>query len=563
MQATQPTSLDPSTSPVPYTVFTNRQKRFLVFLLSLANLASPLAATIYLPLLPLLQINFHTSVHAIDLTITLYLVFQALSPMLFAAISDSLGRRPIFLITLMLYTLASLGLAVNKHSYAALLILRALQSLGASAILAVTYGVVADVCVPAERGKMQGPIIGMSNLGVNVGPLLGGLLAFKSGDFVWAFWGLVVFGGASLLVLGSLFPETARNVVGNGDKDVRAWWARTWWAVVKARADIGTKPTEKGRDVVNNNTEAMAEDGTMSHEAKESPISTKLILKYMNPWTAIQIMFWKDTALVPWMAASPYATYYCIQTSIPIIYKDVYQFNELQTGLSYLTGGAGVVAGGYFNGKLMDRNYALTAKEIGHEVDRVAGDDLTHFPIERARGRSCWYLLAFLTGGLVGYGWPIEKHVHVSIPLILQFVHGIFCTCNLQTFNALLVDIFPEHPSTAATSGNITRCALSAVYVALLQPLVEVLGRGWYFTLLGLVSGFSRWVAVWLLQARGPNWRAKRRKANDDNRNLQNQATYPEEGEQANTQATNDIRATGSRNAETVCLNRLYEPVPR
>ena len=158
----------------------------------------------------------------------------------------------------------------------------------------------------------------------------------------------------------------------------------------------------------------------------------------------------------------------------------------------------------------MNRNYALTAKEIGHEIDRVTGDDLDMFPIERARVRSCWILLGISSCGWIGYGWALEKSVHVSVPLILQLMHGFLCTCLLQTFNALLVDIFPKKPSAAATSGNITRCALSALYVALLQPVVEAIGRGWYFTLLGITSGLTGGLALFLLRTKGYQWRKQR-----------------------------------------------------
>ena len=501
----QPASNPLPPAPIRYTVFTSREKRLLVPLLSLANLASPLTATIYLPLLPLLQSHFHVSPQAINLTITLYIVLQAISPILFAPTSDSLGRRPIILTTISLYTLASVGLVLNRHSYAGLLILSALQSLGASAIQAVTYGIIADVCVPAERGKMQGPIIRLSNLGVNLGPLLGGLLAFKSGNFVWTFWGLVAFGGLALLVLGSFLKETARNVVGNGDQCPKPWWARTWWDVLVSRvsAHLGAEDTHGEK--------AVSYQGTRGPTKQpDHATSWKRTLKKINVWGPIRIVFYKDTALILWMAASAYANYYCIQTSNPPIYKDTYHFNELEIGLSYLPGGAGVVFGAYANGRLMDRNYAVTAKEIGHEIDHVVGDDLDTFPIERARVRSCWSLLGLSSCAWIGYGWSLEKSTHVSVPLILQFVHGVLCTCILQTFNALLVDIFPKNPSAAATSGNITRCALSALYVALLQPLVEAIGRGWYFTLLDIVSGLVGGLAVFLLHTYGHQWRSER-----------------------------------------------------
>ena len=64
---------------------------------------------------------------------------------------------------------------------------------------------------------------------------------------------------------------------------------------------------------------------------------------------------------------------YSVQTAIPAAYKDVYHFNELQIGLSYLPRGVGIIVGGYVNGKLMDWNYKITVRQIGHEIDHVWG----------------------------------------------------------------------------------------------------------------------------------------------------------------------------------------------
>jgi MFS family permease len=177
-------------------------------------LISPLTAAVYLPLLPLLSTHFRTGAEAIDLTITVYIIFQALAPLVLANVSDHSGRRPIYLATLTLYTVASLSLALNKSSYAALLALLSLQSLGASAVLSVTYGTVADICVPAKRGKMLGPVLAPGNVGTWVGPIVGDWIALESGGFHAAFWALVGSGGLKLAALALLMPETARNVVG-------------------------------------------------------------------------------------------------------------------------------------------------------------------------------------------------------------------------------------------------------------------------------------------------------------------------------------------------------------
>lgn len=515
--------------PTPYTTFTRRQKRLLTVILTLTMLASPLTATIYLPLLTLLSTQYRVSIQDINLTITLYIVFQAISPLFFATASDYFGRRSILLMTYALYTAASLGLALNEHSYAGLLILRALQSLGASAVLAIAFGVVADVCPPAERGSMLGPTQSAANLAVCVGPVLGGLVVMGSKSFIWVFWALVIFGGTVLTLVGVALPETARNVVGNGSMQATGL-GRTWWSLVKSRLNNTSAKLNGGDDLKEKNRSTHNErDGT----EVTNQTSRKDKFRMANPLACIQIIFWKDTALVLWQAASPYAVWYCVQTSIPNIYKDIYGFNELQIGLSYLPGGFGTVLGGYANGKLMDFNYKTTARKAGRTIDKVSGDDLDDFPIERARACGSWYLLAVYICVLAGYGWSVVAHVHASVPLILQFVLAVLCTCFQQTFNALLVDIFPANPSTAAASSNITRCVLSAVAVAVLQPLQDIMGRGWFFVLLASLSGGGGLATNWAINARGMQWRQHRiskekkmpGRPNDLEKSLENPAT--------------------------------------
>ena len=89
---TCPVSKQPP-KPIPYTVFTRNQKRRLRLLLGFATITSPLTATCYFPLLPLLRTHFETSAQAINLTLTIYIIFQALSPAVFGPFSDSIGRR--------------------------------------------------------------------------------------------------------------------------------------------------------------------------------------------------------------------------------------------------------------------------------------------------------------------------------------------------------------------------------------------------------------------------------------------------------------------------------------
>ena len=493
-----------------YTIFTKRQKRLYALILGYLTLASPLTATVYFPLLPLLQKHFETSAQAINVTLTLYVVFQGISPVLLAPPSDVLGRRPIFLSTFILYTIASLGLALNTSSYALLLVLRALQSIGASAVLAVAYGAVADISVPAERGRMLGAVMAASNLGPCIGPMIGGIIAWSSGSFQWAFWALVIFGSIAICLIGVGLPETARSVVGNGEHVKERWSRRTWWDLLADSKEVSKTDAAETVREVNTAQGDVVEKGLEAIEHKpHEKNSWSQAFRRSNPLSCIQIICHRDTSLVLWMSASFYTVWYTVQASIPSIYAS-YGFNELCIGLSFLPGGLGVIIGGWVTGRIMDLNYRRTAKEAELPIDRHAGDNLENFPIEKARARgSAWQLLLF-AAVLLSFGWTVDKGIQPAVPLVLQFVMAFLCTYFFQTFNSLLVDIFPENPSTAAAAGNISRCALSGAAVALLQPIVDAVGRGWFYTILCTVVTIGNVIALTLILTKGRKWRGMR-----------------------------------------------------
>ena len=88
----------------------------------------------------------------------------------------------------------------------------------------------------------------------------------------------------------------------------------------------------------------------------------------------------------------------------------------------------------------MNWDYRRTARDYDFVIDKVAGDDITRFPIERARYRSIWYPVIISSACIVGYGWALHTRTvsqvslvrlksancvkSVAVPLILQFLIG-------------------------------------------------------------------------------------------------------------------------------------------
>jgi MFS family permease len=102
-----------------------------VGLVASAGWFSTLSSFIYYPLLPVLAEDLHTSIDRINITITAYLAISGVAPSIVGDAADMFGRRPIYLVTLSIYLVANIGIALQK-SFTALLLLRMLQSAGIS-----------------------------------------------------------------------------------------------------------------------------------------------------------------------------------------------------------------------------------------------------------------------------------------------------------------------------------------------------------------------------------------------------------------------------------------------
>lgn len=93
--------------------------------------------------------DLHVTTEQVNLTITVYMILQAVSPAFWGTLSDTYGRRIVLLATVFVYCGACIGLALTPN-YASLLVFRMLQAFGSSSVIAIGAGIVGDL---AERKK--------------------------------------------------------------------------------------------------------------------------------------------------------------------------------------------------------------------------------------------------------------------------------------------------------------------------------------------------------------------------------------------------------------------------
>lgn len=436
----------------------------------------------------MLSSHFSVSIQAINLTVTLYAVCQALSPPLFASLADCYSRRPVLLLLIGIYACASVGLFLNRDSYGLLLGMRAIQSIGGSATPAIAYGIVADVAVVSERGRMLGPMLSFCNGISAIGPVVGGAVAQSTGAHVWVFFALLAIAVVCFLLTGFTLPETARAIVGNGSRPAHGLsrlWASGYIKLMKAR-------------------------GQAREESRSATAQIRPTWTVKAAVRSLRITLYPDAAAILWIVATSYSVYYTLQVAIPVIYDELYHYNGFEVGLTFLPGLAGMTIGGIAGGRLVDRNFAKVARSQNITFDRRKVEDLREFPIEDARYRHIMYFVAFEVALVIGYGCAITFSVHPAIPLVMQFFICAASTLLSHTSSALLVDIFPDSSSTSYASGQVMRCGLSAASAAILDPFTQCCWEGMVLTIFGMFVGLSGIVSVTTSRAKGMEWRGKR-----------------------------------------------------
>ncbi|KPV74288.1 uncharacterized protein RHOBADRAFT_66576 [Rhodotorula graminis WP1] len=490
-------------APPPYSVYSPKMRWFIVGLVSLAGLFSPLSANIYFPVIPAISRDLGVSVEQINVSVVVYMILQGVAPSFFGAICDVLGRRPVYLFTFVIYLGACAGLA-NTHEYWLLLVLRGVQAAGSSSVIAIGSGTIGDIAPPKDRGMLVavfglGPMVGPC-----IGPVVGGLLANAYG---WQslFWFLFAFGAVVLVLLALVLPETLRSLVGNGSIPARGVNRSlvSIWQEHRRRREVGKA----------------AEPDAASLAARPP----KKGWKDVKPFAPLKMFLEKDVFLVLTFNAVCYTLFYCVTTSTGTVFQTTYSLNESELGLCFLANGIGCLLATFVNGPRLTADYKHVARRVeqkrleeGVSIEEQEKErkkdqnDLSHFPIEHARLRSMPYFFVGLISSTIVYGWVVDEGVHLSVPLIMQFIVGLTVTSVMNSVNTLLVDLYPGQSASAIAANNLYRCLLGAAGTGFIDPLLKRLGPGWAFTMLSLVTCLFLPLAI-LEWRKGMRWRAERR----------------------------------------------------
>ncbi len=177
-------------------------------LLALLTALGPFSVDMYLASMPDIGRSLSASPAAVQLTLSIYLVGYAVGQLVYGPLSDRFGRRPVLLVALAGYCVASLACALAP-TIELLLLARGLQALGSSGSIVIARAVVRDLYEGARAGRELALMGAIFSLAPVIAPAVGGLL--QSG-FGWRsnFVVLTLIGVSASLAVFVMLPETLR-----------------------------------------------------------------------------------------------------------------------------------------------------------------------------------------------------------------------------------------------------------------------------------------------------------------------------------------------------------------
>ncbi|CAL1704107.1 unnamed protein product [Somion occarium] len=434
---------DPDDKSYPYN-WSNGRRWLITLQLALSTLTVAFCSSAITGGLAALAKEMHCSQEVALLGVSLYVIGFGLGPLVFAPLSEVLGRRPVFLLTYSVLTLFLLGCALSRN-IVAMLICRLFAGIFGSSPLTNASGVVSDIWTPRERGVASALYASAPFLGPVLGPLVSGWVAETRLGWRFNFWIMLMCAGFSLVFGFLATPETYSPVL------------------LRKRAKRLSK----------------ASGGQKRYISKHDLLharSFRVILRtnMTRPFTFLATE--PIVLLIALYISIAYAILYSFFAAFPIVFQEHRHFSTGQGGLAFLGVGAGVVIGS-----------ALTPIQ-----NRLYWRAMDRSPEGKAPPEARLYLPMFsaivLPIGLFWFAWTTDLPVHYIVPILAGIPIGLGTAQIMIGLTQYLIDTYGIFCASAIAATVLLRSILAAVFPLISPPMYKKLGNHWAVTIFACIA---------------------------------------------------------------------------
>lgn len=437
--------LDPETEFVTFTVgdpanphnWNPVLKWFYTFLFSLFVISAAYGSLSLAGGLPLINEKFGVSTEVSTLSVSLMVLGFCVGPLVWAPLSEEIGRRPVYIISYGLYVIFNIPCAVAKN-IGTLLVCRFLCGVFSASALTNVGASLVDL-----HRESRGLAIAFFSFSPYSGPVFGGLvngfISVGSGRYDLMVWVNMAFAGVMWIVIG-LIPETFAPVI------------------LKKRAKRLRKET--GNDKIMTEQEA-------------TPLSFKEMLNN-NLYRPLKFVVQEPVLdLVCFFVALIYSLLYAFFFAYPVIFNELYGYGDNMIGLMYVP----ILIGAFFallTTPILEKKYqALCKRRNPTPEDRLIGAMIgSPFPC-----------IALFILGATSY-----KHVFWVGPASSGLAFGYGMVLIYYSLNNYIIDTYAKYAASALATKVFLRSAGGAAFPLFVTQMYHGLGLNWASWLLAFVS---------------------------------------------------------------------------
>ena len=242
---------------------------------------------------------------------------------------------------------------------------------------------------------------------------------------------------------------------------------------------------------------------------------------FLDPLKIILYLRYPAVLLTVYYAAVTFGSLYILNVSIQYTFeRHPYNFQTIILGLLYIPNSLGYVLASVLGGRWMDyimKREAMKANRIGEDGKPI------YRPEDRMR-ENAWLGAFIYPAALVWYGWTSERGVYWLVPvshliflqhsarltqhrqMIANFFYGVGSMLIFAMATTMLTEFMPRKSSNGVALNNFVRNIFSCVGAIVSAPLIDAIGNGWLFTILGIWA-LSSSIVIWAMRRFGPKWR--------------------------------------------------------
>lgn len=357
--------------------WTRTQKMTNVFIIAAMSILSPLASSMFTPGIDQIADDLNTTAETVIGCTTGFVIMLGFGPLLLAPLSETFGRRKLYIISFTCFALLQIPSALSPN-IATLIAMRTLSGFFGSVGIANGGGTISDMFVPSERAGIFGWYLLGPLLGPTLGPLFGGLIVQRLG-WRWIFWILTIVCMANTAAGYFFLKETYGPVI----------------------LSMKRKQLELDDDVANK---------YRIEGESDAPIKEKILHSLGRPF---KILSHPIVLTMSFYQALLFGTTYSIYTNMQPIYQGEYGFNTEQVGLLYLGPGLGFLFAVWFLVPRIDTVYnKLTARNDGKSKPEY------RLPMANIGA-------VFIPISLFWFAWAVQLHTHWLASISSTFFYGI------------------------------------------------------------------------------------------------------------------------------------------